>query len=391
MKCQSCGHDYPSTLTRCTVCGHLTARRTRSFSDSRLIEFPRQARISSDKSQVASNVPAWRLEVSERVRQAKARRTTASPEPGAVNVMARAEAPEITPVVEQARSTRDTSPIVEAALTRVRRAQQESASLALPAIAASPVKPAATIVLDREATARALDPAVETSTPELNPLPPEKAQSEGSFATTHSAVGAAKAVARRTVVPATPITENDLPDIPGLKPFVEPIDDGPIEEIDPVDYLEAEVRKVDQSLAFELMGGDKSASLLSHIVTVITDLLTIAISSIPFIALIAWIDGSVSEKATLVGLGTIIGLLAIFYLWLTQSLCGKTFGMMFTNTRVIEDATGRHPSIQRALLRSLAYPVALAPAGIGILWVVIDPKRRAWHDLLSGTRVVRDF
>src|SRR5215471_7574809 len=104
MKCQICGHDYPSTLTRCTVCGHFTARRARSFSDSRLIEFPRQARLPSDKNQAAANVPAWRLEVSERVRQAKAKRhtPTAGIEHGAVNVIARSEASEDGPALDQA-------------------------------------------------------------------------------------------------------------------------------------------------------------------------------------------------------------------------------------------------------------------------------------------------
>jgi uncharacterized RDD family membrane protein YckC len=26
--------------------------------------------------------------------------------------------------------------------------------------------------------------------------------------------------------------------------------------------------------------------------------------------------------------------------------------------------------------------------GLGWLWILVDPQRRAWHDRLSGTRVV---
>ena len=130
MKCQNCGHDYPSTLTRCTVCGQLTARRTRTFSDSRLIEFPRQVRVSSDSNTAASNVPAWRLEVTERVRQAKAKRTTTTvnPEHAPVNVQTRSDTGQLAQSLAQACSPRDNNPIVEAALTRVRRAKQEGPS-----------------------------------------------------------------------------------------------------------------------------------------------------------------------------------------------------------------------------------------------------------------------
>jgi len=168
------------------------------------------------------------------------------------------------------------------------------------------------------------------------------------------------------------------------------LDSEPIEEIDPIDYLEAEVRKVDQSLARELVRDD-AAPVISQIITVITDLFAIAVSSVPFFGLILMVNGTISDRATLIGLGIVVGLLAMFYLFLTQSLCGKTFGMMFTNTRVVEAGTGKRPSVGRALVRSLSYPVAVAPAGIGILWAVIDPRGRAWQDLISGTRVVRDF
>src|SRR5215471_11126255 len=75
MKCLGCGHDYPSTLTRCTKCGRQNPRRTRASADSRLIEFPRQPRPSVENTQTESALPAWRLELSEKVRQVKARRS----------------------------------------------------------------------------------------------------------------------------------------------------------------------------------------------------------------------------------------------------------------------------------------------------------------------------
>jgi len=40
-------------------------------------------------------------------------------------------------------------------------------------------------------------------------------------------------------------------------------------------------------------------------------------------------------------------------------------------------------------LRRLAWAVvSWLPLGLGYLWILVDPQRRAWHDRLSGTRVV---
>ena len=46
----------------------------------------------------------------------------------------------------------------------------------------------------------------------------------------------------------------------------------------------------------------------------------------------------------------------------------------------------------------LTWPTALArvafalfawlPLGLGVLWCALDPRKRAWHDMLSGTEVV---
>jgi hypothetical protein len=80
MKCQGCGHDYPSTLTRCTHCRLLNPKRAQS---SRLIEFPRKARATVEPESVSNPLPAWRQEVNERVRAAKARKNL-TPDPAPV-------------------------------------------------------------------------------------------------------------------------------------------------------------------------------------------------------------------------------------------------------------------------------------------------------------------
>jgi uncharacterized RDD family membrane protein YckC len=67
---------------------------------------------------------------------------------------------------------------------------------------------------------------------------------------------------------------------------------------------------------------------------------------------------------------------------------GETLGMRAWKLRIVA-ADGRAPGWDRALLRFAAALVSWAPCGLGILWVLVDRDRLAWHDRLSGTRLVR--
>jgi len=67
---------------------------------------------------------------------------------------------------------------------------------------------------------------------------------------------------------------------------------------------------------------------------------------------------------------------------------GQTLGMKAWRIRVVA-LDGRSPSWPRAAARFAASWLALAPAGLGYWWALVDAERRCWHDRLSGTRVVR--
>jgi len=41
-----------------------------------------------------------------------------------------------------------------------------------------------------------------------------------------------------------------------------------------------------------------------------------------------------------------------------------------------------------SLLRALGYLLSLLPAGLGFFWALIDKKQEAWHDKLTGSKVV---
>ena len=499
MKCQGCGHEFPDVSARCPRCHRSTSRRGRTSTDSRLLEFPRRARSAPPPE--TRPLPAWRAELNEKIKAIRASKggssavveaveelaTPAEADPLIIrreeisipygrdaafqNVAERADSGQ--PVASAATAARRSSnTIVEAALVRVKRATENASRAALPKIEPRPLPSrVAALLMDREATARALEPATEIErTIDVTPAPvPEAIQPviskrspaappvphvESVEATPAISPLVARPVAptvtqpvARPVVPtvtqpvapavARPVvptvTQSVAPAIanpvmptvtqavapavahtvtPAVAHTVAPavahtivperasvsipqeiIDESSfpaIDDLEPLDYLEAEIRKVDKVLAAEFKR-DESPSVVTHAVIGLVDLIAVAVSCSPFLALVRISDGSFSLSKTRLASGIIVGLIAFFYFGLTQCLCGKTFGMMLTNTRIVDATEYKTPSMSQSLVRTGGYLIAAAPALIGFLWAALNRKHRGWHDYVSGTVVVRDF
>lgn len=81
-----------------------------------------------------------------------------------------------------------------------------------------------------------------------------------------------------------------------------------------------------------------------------------------------------------------LGVLPILYLW---SKFQSTPGKMITCTRIIDYQTGAAPSKKQLFVRALSYIVSSLPLGLGFIWIVFSPTKRAWHDHIAGTQVVK--
>jgi uncharacterized RDD family membrane protein YckC len=75
-----------------------------------------------------------------------------------------------------------------------------------------------------------------------------------------------------------------------------------------------------------------------------------------------------------------------FYLWFWTRR-RQTVGMRAWQLQVIR-ADGGPLSLRDAALRLAGSVVSLAAFGLGYLWILVDPAGLAWHDRLSGTRIV---
>jgi uncharacterized RDD family membrane protein YckC len=84
---------------------------------------------------------------------------------------------------------------------------------------------------------------------------------------------------------------------------------------------------------------------------------------------------------------TVLLLLIVGFFGLFWTRRGQTLGMASWRLRVEREDGGLLSWTDT--LRRLGWAlVSLLPFGLGFLWILVDPEHRAWHDRLSGTRVV---
>ena len=83
----------------------------------------------------------------------------------------------------------------------------------------------------------------------------------------------------------------------------------------------------------------------------------------------------------------LIAVAFLFYGW-CWTHGGQTLGLRAWNLRVVT-ADGKPLSWLDAARRFAASATLLMPPGLGLVWSLLDPRRRCWHDRLSRTRVDR--
>lgn len=82
-----------------------------------------------------------------------------------------------------------------------------------------------------------------------------------------------------------------------------------------------------------------------------------------------------------------LGVLASFHLWFWTH-GGQTLGMKTWRIRVVR-ADGSALTLRDAALRYGTAVLSLLPVGLGFWWAAVDRSGLAWHDRLSGTRLIR--
>jgi uncharacterized RDD family membrane protein YckC len=87
-------------------------------------------------------------------------------------------------------------------------------------------------------------------------------------------------------------------------------------------------------------------------------------------------------------LGSYLAFLALVYAVYFTGTTGQTLGKIVYGLRVV-DTAGRPPGYVRAAGRAALGAVGVVLVGLGLVPVLFDPARRAFHDRLLHTRVIR--
>lgn len=125
------------------------------------------------------------------------------------------------------------------------------------------------------------------------------------------------------------------------------------------------------------------AILVSVLVTVVTVLLAIPIAALA----IAGADA----LAALGGLLVFVALLAVslgYFPWFWVK-GGATPGMRIFNLKVVRDRDGGPLGWSEAFLRLVGFWISSLVFYLGFAWILIDKRRRGWHDLIAGTVMVQ--
>lgn len=89
--------------------------------------------------------------------------------------------------------------------------------------------------------------------------------------------------------------------------------------------------------------------------------------------------------------GVSLAVFAFLYFWLSYTVFGKTVGKMMLGVRVVSADGHIVLRGRQTFVRVLTYPLSFLFLGIGLLGVVFNSRRQAWHDRFAKTAVVYDW
>jgi uncharacterized RDD family membrane protein YckC len=102
--------------------------------------------------------------------------------------------------------------------------------------------------------------------------------------------------------------------------------------------------------------------------------------------------GDSGAAAAAIGLFTlgavVISLMSLLYFPFFWARGGATPGMRVAGIRVVNDRDGSRIGWGTAILRLIGFWVSAAVFYLGFVWILVDSRRRGWHDLIAGTCVI---
>ena len=86
-----------------------------------------------------------------------------------------------------------------------------------------------------------------------------------------------------------------------------------------------------------------------------------------------------------------VAIVMFFYLTISIAFVGRSLGMKLFSLELVDIEANAYPTVHQAAVNSAVYLLSLGFAGLGFLTVFFNEERRAAHDILSGTILVREY
>jgi uncharacterized RDD family membrane protein YckC len=78
-----------------------------------------------------------------------------------------------------------------------------------------------------------------------------------------------------------------------------------------------------------------------------------------------------------------------YFTWFHATSAGQSIGNKILGIRVLDTMTGRSLPYARAFVRALMSSLSALPCFLGFFWMLWDPRKRTWHDIVADSLVVR--
>jgi uncharacterized RDD family membrane protein YckC len=93
----------------------------------------------------------------------------------------------------------------------------------------------------------------------------------------------------------------------------------------------------------------------------------------------------------ILAVAAVVAIVTFIYLTLSIGLVGRTAGMRLFSLELIDAEENQYPTLHQAAVHSSLFILSIAFAGLGFLPMFFNEERRAAHDLLAGTILIREF
>ncbi len=121
------------------------------------------------------------------------------------------------------------------------------------------------------------------------------------------------------------------------------------------------------------------------------DLIISGFASMVILAPFAFTVSSWSTASGVLIFAATCAIVSFAYMTTCLGFFGKTMGMRLFSLELVDAVENEYPTLQQAAINSSIFLVSLPVCGAGFAAAYFNEERRALHDLVSGTIIVREF